>query len=202
MSELTADVARGTGVELWTLGHSQHEPKHFLDLLRQHEMELAIDVRSIPYSYVERYNREALERLLADCGLAYDWRGRDLGGIPPDDSFYDAEGHTLYDPLAATGWFQKAIGGVEFAAERQRLALVCVEEPPERCHRHYLLGRVLTGRGAAVHHIRANGAVEDHAQVEARLTPTQGSLFGEDAIWRSPEPMQDKSHQPRPHPDF
>jgi uncharacterized protein (DUF488 family) len=202
LTDVTQDVARGTGVELWTLGHSLHDPKLVLELLNKHEIDLVIDVRSVPYSYAEQYNKDSFERLLAPADIAYDWRGNGLGGIPPDDSFYDAAGHTLYEPLAATAEFRKAIGGVEFAAERQMVALVCVEEPPERCHRHYLLARVLTKRGAVVHHIRADGSVEDDAVVAARLPPAQGSLFGQQPTWRSPEPMRDKADLPRPHPDF
>jgi uncharacterized protein (DUF488 family) len=173
----------------------------FVDLLEQSLIELVIDVRSIPYSrWAERYNKESLERLLLEAGISYDWRGDGLGGIPPDESFYDLEGHTLYEPLAATAGFQKAIGGVEFAAARERLALICVEEAPERCHRHYLLGRVLSERGAVVHHIRAGGAIEDDAAVRARLAPVQASLFGEEPVWRSPEPMKDKADKPRSRP--
>src|SRR4051812_14264898 len=115
MSGLGGDIERGTGVELWTLGHSKHDPELFLGLLRQYEIALVIDVRSIPYSqWTQPYNKENLERLLSEAGLRYDWRGDDLGGIPTDQTLYDDEGHTIYEPLAATDWFRKAIGGVEF----------------------------------------------------------------------------------------
>ena len=54
-----------------------------MDLLRQHGIELVVDVRSTPYSrYVPQANRENLARTLESAGIAYRWMGEPLGGKP------------------------------------------------------------------------------------------------------------------------
>ncbi len=68
------------------------------------------------------------------------------------------QGHVLYGRLAASPAFQEGIDRVLARAQTQRIALLCSEEDPSRCHRHLLIGRVLRERGVAVSHIRGDGA--------------------------------------------
>jgi Domain of unknown function DUF488 len=188
---LSNDFPPGTGVRLWTLGHAHHRFEEVLKLLRSHEIELVVDVRSRPWvKWAGHFNREELEPALVRGGLEYAWRGDTLGGIPEGDRFYDEAGYTLYEPLVQEQWFMKGIAWVEYQAERCRLALICLEDEPERCHRHVLLARVLTERGAEVINVRGNGSIESYRDVELRLGRGQASLFEPIGVWRSPAPMR------------
>jgi uncharacterized protein (DUF488 family) len=182
---------RGTGVTLKTLGHAHDPLERFINALKDHQIGLVIDVRSRPWiKRAQHFNREALDPALDEKGIDYLWLGEHLGQRPEGDQFYDGEGYALYEPISQEPWFLKAIGRVEYEAERRRLALVCLEEEPERCHRYHLLGRVLVERGAEVEHIRRDGRIESQSEVAQRLGEAQTSLLNElNEVWRSPEPM-------------
>jgi len=192
-ADVTSAFRRGTGVTVWTLGHSHHASELFLARLREHEIEFVVDVRSRPYSrHAPQYDRPELEHTVSRAGISYQWLGDKLGQRPEGSRFYDAEGYTLFDELLKEQWFMKAIGLLEHEAETRRIALVCLEEEPERCHRWALIGRLLAERGASVRHIRADGRVQSQQEVDYRTGAAQESLFGDDErVWRSPEPMWD-----------
>lgn len=57
---------------LFTIGHSNHEIDKFIDLLRCHQIEMLVDVRSSPHSrYAPQYNMDALRNALDKQGIHY-----------------------------------------------------------------------------------------------------------------------------------
>lgn len=192
-SELNADIASMVPRRVWTVGHVHHTMELYLDLLAQHGIQVVCDVRSVPYSrHAPQFNREELESTLESSGVRYEYLGERLGGRPDGAEFYDDDGRTLYEPLVAQRWFLKDIGRIEHLAERDCVALTCVEEQPERCHRYYLLGKVLADRGAEVVHIRRDGGLTTQHDVAQMLGEGQESLFSDEPkVWRSPIPMRD-----------
>jgi uncharacterized protein (DUF488 family) len=182
-------------VRLWTIGHGHQPATDFARLLLEQRIELAVDVRSVPGTrWAPQFNRPELQRLGREQGFRYLWIGRELGGIPEDASLYDEQGYVLYGPLAAQPSFGDALARLESLASEQRTALVCVEEEPERCHRHVLLARVLAEHGAEIRHIRGDGSIETDVDVNRRLGGGQESLFGsgDPRPWRSPQPMLER----------
>ena len=98
--ELRGEYRRGTGVTVWTLGHSHHPIELFIARLREHEIERVVDVRSRPYARrAPQFNRPEFEAALLAAGIQYAWLGDKLGQRPEGEGFYDAEGHTLYEEL-------------------------------------------------------------------------------------------------------
>lgn len=67
-------------VVLWTVGHSNRTVKYFLDLVKEHGIEVLVDIRRFPTSKVERFKREKMEKWLAEHGIEYVWMGEELGG--------------------------------------------------------------------------------------------------------------------------
>jgi len=174
-----------------TLGHAHHSLDHFFSVLGQHGIELLVDVRSRPGAkHAPHFNRRRLEGELTGRSIDYLWLGNHLGGRPDDDRFYDAHGYALYKPISEQEWFMKAIGKVEYEAERRPTVLVCLEEEPERCHRYHLLGKVLVERELEVAHVRRDGSTESHDQVFERLGEGQIPLIGE-TVWKSLTPQRD-----------
>ena len=214
------------GPGLFTIGHSNQALDDFLDLLQQHRIEAVADVRTVPRSrYVPHFSAGPLREALAGRGIAYIPMGRELGGRPEGDEFYDAEGHVLYGRLAATPAFRGGLDQVLAGAQTSRIAVLCSEEDPGRCHRHLLIGRVLRARGVPVSHIRRDGSVETEAELAIREagagpppgTTPQATLFddstglgtsasgqdkgsadrgGPEGQWRSPGPIPRR--KPRP----
>ncbi len=60
---------------------------------------------------------------------------------------------------------------IEVATEKW-IGIVCAEEDPTRCHRHWLIAQTLLDRGIEVSHIRDDGKLE-----EAGREPEQLSMF-------------------------
>ena len=147
---------------VYTLGHSCHSLSHFLGLLRQHGIALVVDVRSRPYSrYVPPFNRKALEEALKREGIAYHFLGDKLGGRPENQEFHREDGTIDYGKLQRSPLFQEGIIEVISLAEKFRLALLCGEEDPKRCHRKRLIGPMLKRSGVEVLHIRGDGSIEN-----------------------------------------
>jgi uncharacterized protein (DUF488 family) len=175
---------------LWTIGHSNHEPDRFVDLVMHAQIGYIVDVRSHPYSrYAPHFNREELDRLLSHRGVGYLFLGDALGGRPDDDHHYDADGHALYAPMAALPAFQRGIERILRGAVSHRLGLMCSCGQPQDCHRRLLVGKVLCEHGAELRHILPDGDVMTEHRVDLNSDGGQHSLFDEAPPWRSVRPI-------------
>lgn len=153
-------------IAVYTVGHSNHESDDFVALLRQHGIELLIDVRSSPYSrYAPQANRETLARALQAAGVTYYWWGDRLGG-KPNGQIAD------YDELSASPSFQQGIADLLTQAAQRRTAIMCSEGDHRQCHRHKLITPVLMARNAHVLHIQPDGSLVDEDK-----EPRQLALF-------------------------
>ncbi len=169
-------------LKIWTAGHSKHELATLISLLRGQGIEAVADIRSQPFSrYNPQFNRETLRSAVQAAGIEYVFLGRELGGRPPEREFYDSEGQVRYSALARTGRFHSGLQRLLAAAADHRVAMLCSEENPVRCHRRLLVGRVLVSQGVAVAHIRGDGSVTDEQELgPLPPAPGQGVLFGPD----------------------
>ncbi len=149
---------------IYTLGHSRHSSEDFVAILKRHRIDRVVDVRGQPYSRRNpQFNRERLAGCLKAEGIDYTWNGKHLSGRPEEARFYGPGGEVLWDKLAATPQFQNALNTLADAARSRRLALVCAEEDPMRCHRRFLLTPPLMQRGVEVLHLRGDGRVESES---------------------------------------
>jgi uncharacterized protein (DUF488 family) len=146
---------------VFTIGHSNHSLDHFVSLLTSHGLDVVVDTRSYPFSrFAPQFNRDSLERVLPGAGVRYAFRGRELGGRPDGDQYYDEDGHVLYWRVAESASFVARVTALRDSLDRLRVALLCSEENPKDCHRRLLIGRVLASHGIQVLHIRGTGAIE------------------------------------------
>jgi uncharacterized protein (DUF488 family) len=173
-----------SGFRIFTIGHSNLEPDHFCRLLSEHGIEVLVDVRSWPHSrFVQWADAAALPGLIEEAGVRYLFLGKELGGRPEADGFYDADGHVLYGKVAEQEWFTRAIERLERGAQEYRVAIMCSEEDPTHCHRRLLVSKVLLDRGLTVAHIRKSGQIEIES---GPLKLSEGTLFeDEESLWRS-----------------
>jgi uncharacterized protein (DUF488 family) len=165
-----------------SIGHSNHAAELFLNLLKSHDIQVVVDTRSQPYSkYTLHFDQEDLKKSLTAAGIRYLFLGRELGGRPDGDEFYDEDGHVLYDRVAATPLFQEGLSRLERGIRDYKIAMLCAEENPAACHRRRLVGRVLLDRGFQVDHIRGDGRVQTEEEIAAEINPDrdQLSLFHE-----------------------
>ncbi len=184
-------AVRAEPISLMSIGHSNVSFETFVDLLKVHGVEVVADVRTAPRSrYVPHFDTKHLREALAEAGVKYVFLGRELGGRPDGNEFYDEEDHVLYGRVAESDFFASGLERLLDGAKRFRVAMLCSEEDPLNCHRHLLIGRVLASRGVTVEHIRGDSSVQTEealAQSEAGEEP-QPALFGspsKERLWRS-----------------
>ena len=166
----------GTKEELsiFTIGHSNHELREFVDLLKSNEIEVLVDIRSNPYSrFAPRFNKEHFKNVIQAAGIKYLFLGKELGGKPKDSEFYDSEGFVLYSRIAESPLFLEGMERLMNGIVNYRVVLMCSEENPANCHRRLLVGRVLSEKGVQVQHIRGDGRVQPEDEVARELEETR-----------------------------
>ena len=189
---------------LFSIGHSNHSAEGFVDLLKKHDIDVLVDVRSHPYSrYAPQFDTSGLKALLAKAGVKYLYLGRELGGRPEGNDYYDAEGHVLYALLATSPLFLEGIDRLQKGTQTYRVALMCAEEDPLNCHRRLLIGRVLRECGLALDHIRGDGRLQTEeellrAEVRQHSGSEQAGLFDapQEAAWRSTRSVSRRNQPP------
>ncbi len=128
-----------------------------MELLKAHGVKRLVDVRTVPRSrHNPQFDKESLPVSLATAGIKY-VHMPGLGGLR----------HARRDSVN-TGWrngsfrgyadymqtpeFKENLGKLLDLAKRRRLAIMCAEAVPWRCHRS-LIADALTIRGVQVEHI-------------------------------------------------
>lgn len=158
-----------TAASIYTIGHSRHSIDAFIFLLKQNRIERVVDVRGQPYSrHNPQFNREPFSRCLAAEGIDYAWSGEHLSGRPGEARFYGPGGEVLWDKLMTKPELHAALDSLAEAAQACRIALVCAEEDPNRCHRRFLLTPPLANRHLVVLHLRGDGRVQPESELLAR----------------------------------
>ncbi len=148
---------------VYTVGHSNHELDVFLDILREHDIQVVIDVRSSPYSrYVRQANRETLARALQSAGIEYHWRGQSLGGKP-----YGSVGD--YDDIRESQGFRDGIAELVDLATDRKTTIMCSEGDHRKCHRHKLITPALLEQDLRVVHILPDGDLLDEGEQVRQL---------------------------------
>ncbi len=173
-----------------TVGHSDHPLEHFLHLLKLHSVEVVADTRSYPYSnFAPQYDQQPLKDGLAKSGFQYVYLGRELGGRPEGDQYYDPEGHVLYGKVAASESFRQGLERLEQGLRSYKVALLCAEENPANCHRRLLVVRVLSEHGIEADHIRGDGRLQSERELSEQLSSAnpQMDLFKNTEVpeWKS-----------------
>jgi uncharacterized protein (DUF488 family) len=173
---MTRDPSQELSVR--TIGHSKHSLEKFLGLLRQHDVEVLVDLRSQPVSrFSPHFTRKAIERALVLSSIGYLFMGDTLGGRPQARECYSADGKVDYDLVAAQDFYERGIAQLLDGIARSRVCVMCAEEDPSHCHRRLLITRTLVERGVEVTHIRGTGALELEHELRARHNPQQLSLL-------------------------
>lgn len=178
--DLSCQDENGQPVIIFSIGHSNQSLETFFALLRQHEIQVLIDVRSSPYSkYVPHFNRNAIVAATAQYGIEYIFMGQELGGRPDGSEYYDIKGRVLYKRVAESAHFLRGIQRLKELGRISRSALMCSEEDPATCHRHLLIGHVLTKHGIDLLHIQGDG----HIQNEKELISREEKPFYAQSLW-------------------
>src|SRR6516165_6408944 len=140
-----------------TVGHSNRPLDEFLLLLREHQVTLVADVRKMPHSRGNpQFNHDTLPEALGEADIGYVHLPQ-LGGLrrrrpdSPNTGWQNASFQGYADYML-TPAFEEGLQELLNRAPGQRVALMCAEAVPWRCHRS-LIADALTVRGVTVEHI-------------------------------------------------
>jgi len=133
-------------LRIWTIGHSNRSVEAFLELLREHSIQVLADIRSFPTSKIEYFRREEMERWLPENGVEYVWLGKELGG-------YRKGGYKRH---MRTKLFREGVKKLLEIAKQKRTCIMCMEKNPKYCHRRFI-SAYLERKGVEVIHITEKG---------------------------------------------
>ncbi len=155
---------------VYAIGHSTRPLDKFVEILQAHEIALLVDIRTIPKSrHNPQFNAESLETELPKNKIAYRHM-KELGGLrhASKDSIntgWENASFRGYADYMQTDEFANAVESLIRLANEHRLAIMCAEGNPFRCHRS-LVADALTVRGVQVLHISSRKTAKEHV-----LTP-------------------------------
>jgi hypothetical protein len=131
-----------------TIGHSTRSLEEFIGLLRAHGVTRVVDVRTMPRSrHNPQFNRETLPDSLRTAGIGY-LHIPELGGLrhakpgSPNIGWRNASFRGYADYMQ-TPDFRKAVRQLIQVARQDRIALMCAEAVPWRCHRSLIADALL-----------------------------------------------------------
>jgi uncharacterized protein (DUF488 family) len=154
---------------VYTVGHSTRSSEDFLSLLKGFQIERLCDIRTVPKSRKNpQFAAEALAELPAQ-GIEYIHLPA-LGGLrharkDSSNTGWKNDSFRGYADYMQTEAFATAIEHLISLATTKRVAIMCAEAVPWRCHRS-LVGDALLVRGVEVCDIMSPGRATPH-----KLTP-------------------------------
>lgn len=162
---------------VWTVGHWTCPEETFIGLLRAESIELIGDVRSHPGSRRSpQFGREAMRGWLSHAGIDYVHLPA-LGGRRPKQDVepglnagWRQPSFKNYADYTLTPDYEQGIAQLIDLAATRRLAILCAEPMPWRCHR-LLISNTLTTRGITVQHIMAGRGTQAHRLGSWGATP-------------------------------
>ena len=152
---------------IMTIGHSARTLAEFIRLLQVHGVSRVVDVRTVPRSrHNPQFNKDSLPRELKKAGIGY-IHMPGLGGLrhAKRDSInvgWRNASFRGYADYMQTPEFKKALGELIRLADQDRLALMCAESVPWRCHRS-LIADALLARGILTEDIMSPTSRTVHA---------------------------------------
>lgn len=153
-------------VTIYTIGHSNRSIEEFIQLLQANDVEMLVDIRTIPKSrHNPQFGQDELPGSLAKAAIEYHHMS-DLGGLRKTrtDSINGAWRNTSFRGYAdymQSDEFVAAIERLVDIATDHTSAIMCAEAVPWRCHRS-LVGDALLVRGVDVIDIMGRNSTRPH----------------------------------------
>lgn len=170
-----------------TIGHSTRDLEAFIRLLKVHGVTRVVDVRTVPRSrHNPQFNKETLPDSLRAARISYE-HNPGLGGFrqaradSPNLGWRNSSFRGYADYMQ-TVEFDENLKSLADTGTSERVALMCAEAVPWRCHRS-LIADALVARGIPVEHILSETKIQAHEITPwARVRGNQITYPGEETI--------------------
>jgi uncharacterized protein (DUF488 family) len=168
---------------IYTIGHSTRAIDEFIALLKENEIEVLVDVRTIPMSRrYPHFNQENMARSLPEAGIEYihmpalgGRRGKRKDLVEPHNNAWENSAFRNYADYAETEPFQTGLNELIALATQKRTAYMCSEAVWWKCHRRIITDYMLA-RGFQVKHIMAPRKADDAKMNEDAVVHEDGRI--------------------------
>ncbi len=151
---------------VFTVGHSTRKPSEFIGILEAYGIKEVIDIRTMPRSRANpQFNGSALAKALKRRRIRYKHM-KGLGGLRRPDknsinTYWRNASFRGFADYMSTNEFRDSIDELIDASRKKRVAIMCAEAVPWRCHRSLIADSLLV-RGIRVNHIFSSTNSRDH----------------------------------------
>lgn len=167
----------------FTIGHSTRPISAFIELLKDSDIALVVDVRTVPRSRTNpQYNRDALPASLQEIGIDYEHigalgglRGRSLDITPGLNAFWQNKSFHNYADYALSDAFKTGMRKLRELGHEKACAVMCAETLWWRCHRR-IIADYLIAAGEPVFHILGPGQVQPARTTDGAVAGPDGTL--------------------------
>ncbi|MEA2782655.1 MAG: hypothetical protein QOK29_4199 [Rhodospirillaceae bacterium] len=167
----------------FTVGHSTRPLQEFAGLLREAEVQLVVDVRTVPRSRTNpQYNSDVLPVALSEFQIAYQHmpalgglRGRSRAVPREVNAFWGNQSFHNYADYALTPAFHSGLARLRELGQEQRCAIMCAEALWWRCHRRIIADHLIN-QHETVFHIFGPDHVEPARLTRAARPGPEGTL--------------------------
>lgn len=165
--------------EMWTIGHWTCPIPTFLEPLDAARIDLLVDVRAHPGSRRNpQFGSAEMAQWLPEHGIDYRHlpalagRRRKQPDIDPSiNAGWQNASFKNYADYTLTDAFHDGLADLTELGQAHRVAIMCGEPMPWRCHR-LLISNALTAQGWTVRHLVAGGPTREHVLGQWGATPT------------------------------
>ena len=165
--------------QIWTIGHWTCPIPDVLAQLDEHRIDLLVDVRAHPGSRRSpQFGADAMSEWLPEHGIDYrrlpalaGRRPRQTDVDPNINAGWQNASFKNYADFTLSDEYGEGIDELTRIAERHRVAIMCGEPMPWRCHR-LLISNTLAAQGWTVRHLITGGAMREHVLGQWGATPS------------------------------
>jgi uncharacterized protein (DUF488 family) len=148
---------------IFTLGYQQRSLDEFIEILRDQEISVLVDVRETAWSHKRGFSKSALSQALAEAGIEY--VHAKFAGNPKNLRRSATTHHECLQKYAAylddsdqiVDAFDELVTAM--IAEGKKVCLTCFERHADDCHRSIIADRWRRRGRRAVRHLATDGCV-------------------------------------------
>lgn len=145
-------------MDIYTIGHSTHDKERLVEMLQEYNIQLLVDIRSFAGSRrYPHFNKEVMPDWLKNKGIRYA-HIPELGGrrrklrVDVNNEGWTNISFKNYADYTVTHEFEEGLAKLLSLASMFKVAYMCSEHHPSRCHRT-IVSDNLTAQGIDVYHI-------------------------------------------------
>ena len=165
---------------VFTIGHSTRSIDEFVALLRAGQVDMVVDIRSVPRSRTNpQYNPDALAPALEPFQISHT-RIAELGGLrkkskdvsPETNAFWINRSFHNYADHAMSEDFHSGLGKLRELGKAACCAVMCAEAVWWRCHRRIIADYLIAADETVFHIIGRNHIEQASMTPQARPGPS------------------------------